>query len=1117
MVFFYKKVSFTFFYKRKGSDYFGSKPMYEFLLTKLKANTIYSILNLLVRTGSNSICLITTVLLLFISATSNAQIKPLTKTDQYVITKRHFSVEDGLASREVLDAVEDRAGFMWFASNNGLCRYDGNSFKIFTKQNFGLLENEIAALTIDSKNHLIIEFNNKNLIEKIHGEIQVLDLNTNKLQTFECAYPKLPFKTKDIVCISSDENKKLIFITNNPYQVWEHTSKKGFKLIGALSKWNAIKNSVLLYSSDNSVSTIVQNGSIVLKKKNYPNYLLKENRLISFSNKQKETIFSITKSKSLLCYNSVTNTVSKSDFPVAENSFEQQNTELFLHLSTVTNYPWLFSRQHSNEGNIVYNLKKGIYYMDDKSFFLIAKPEEISNDFNFGISSTFKDSRGYYWLCTTFGVYQVALKPNHFKSYFSKRQEKICSYNQVRGIYADNSLDVNTNIKTTSLYANMWLYLCVSKTKLNKTALSYTTNTCAFNALLKHKNKFYIGGVDAVFEYEPTHNKAIEIGAFGNKLDGNYVWSLTSASDSILIAGHGNGLTEFNLITKRNKALLYKSPKIPRAKNVYRFVQTKTKGLVAVAENGLFLIDKNNIVVDYYGSLVSDKIHHLPISIIYDMQEDSNGICWIVTNGEGLFRWDWRHSESDKSIKLDQFTTAKGLPSMLLYRIEEDSDHNLWIGTNNGLLRFNTQTYSTSVYTINDGINNNEFNRTSSFKAADGIMYFGGLDGVIGFKPNELLRDETRKEPALQIIALSKFSGKENRLLDHLLDFKKTKTVLLEAGDSFFTLEFQLLDFQKRKHLYAYKIDGIDADWIYIDENTIRLSGLPYGEFKMHIKAQLANGKWNSHPIVFPIVVLKPFYLQIWFLLALMLLIVSGFVFYLRYRTYKLHKENHELELIVNSRTAALKKSLEDRELLLAEIHHRVKNNLQVISGLLELQKVELTDKSAIAAFTEGQSRVSSIALIHQNLYQNENLGSIEFCSFARDLSSKVAELFENQNNKVVFTIENKEVYFDIDTAVPLGLILNELITNSYKYFTKGALDNSININVFGAKNNTHTLVFKDNGPGIKQNVDFDTTNSLGLKLIRGLSKQLHGKATYKYENGSVFTIKFKDLVARKM
>ena len=110
------------------------------------------------------------------------------------------------------------------------------------------------------------------------------------------------------------------------------------------------------------------------------------------------------------------------------------------------------------------------------------------------------------------------------------------------------------------------------------------------------------------------------------------------------------------------------------------------------------------------------------------------------------------------------------------------------------------------------------------------------------------------------------------------MEYKQSNKLLLAAGDSFLTLEFQLLDFLNRKHLYAYKIDGIDADWNYIDENTIRLSVLPYGKFKIHIKAQMTNGQWNSHPIVFTILVVKPFYLQLWFLIILGLILVGGII-----------------------------------------------------------------------------------------------------------------------------------------------------------------------------------------------------------------------------------------------
>jgi two-component sensor histidine kinase/ligand-binding sensor domain-containing protein len=1044
-----------------------------------------------------------------------AQIEPLTKTDQYIITKRYISVEEGLAGRSVFCAVEDKDGFMWFGTSNGLSRYDGNSCKTFTKQNFGLLANEITALNVDEKNHLIITFNSKNLNEKIQSQIQVIDLNNNKLQSFEGTYRNIPFKTEDIISIASYKNKELIFITNSPYQVWNYTSAQGFKLVGELAAWNANKNLDNISNTDNSISTIVQNGSVVLKKNNYSNYLISGNTLSPFSNKPEESIFSVAKNKSFLCYNSRSNAISKRDFPQPIQITEKQNAKPFFHLSQVGNYFWIFPFPHSDDANIVYNIKKGIFLIDDKTAVLIAEQQEISKFIDFNIASTYKDSRGCRWLCTNSGVIQINIKQNNFKSYFSRQQATKPSYNQVRGIFAGNILDVNTNKVTTRLYANVWQYLCVAKEQLNHSEFTYATNNSAFNALVKHKNKFYIGGIDKIFEYDPAKNKSIEFAAIGENLGFNYIWSLTAVSDNILLAGYIDGISQVNLLSKKSNALQYASSKIPKAKNVYRFVKTKSKGLVAVAENGIFLIDKNNVVVDYYGSLVGDKSHHLPIIIIYDMLEDKNGICWIASNGEGLFRWDWRHSESNKSIKVKQFNMEQGLPSMVLYRIEEDLDTNLWIGTYNGLMRFNTQTYTTSVFTTNDGLNNNEFNRTSSFKAADGTMCFGGLDGVNAFNPKKLIAFESKNEPYFKITSLTKYSGKEKKLIDVQFALKQDKKLVLQSDDTFLILEFQLLDFQKRKHSYAYKLEGIDTDWNYIDENTIRLSGLPYGKFKMYIKAQLANGQWQSHPIVFPVIVLKPFYLQLWFIIVFSILLVGGIIFYFRFRTNQLHEQNHQLELKVDSRTVDLRLALKDKDILLKEIHHRVKNNLQVISGLLELQKVQLTDEHAIAAFTEGQSRVSSIALIHQNLYQNENLGNIEFCSFARDLSSKVAELFENQNNRVVFTIENKEVFFDIDTAVPLGLIINELITNSYKYFKKGTQEKKININIIVLEKGTYKLIYKDNGPGLKKAIRFETATSLGLDLIKGLSNQISGNATYKFENGSVFTIMFKDFEAR--
>jgi two-component sensor histidine kinase len=285
----------------------------------------------------------------------------------------------------------------------------------------------------------------------------------------------------------------------------------------------------------------------------------------------------------------------------------------------------------------------------------------------------------------------------------------------------------------------------------------------------------------------------------------------------------------------------------------------------------------------------------------------------------------------------------------------------------------------------------------------------------------------------------------------------------------------------------------------------------------LRIKAQLESGNWSDKEILIPIKVLKPFYEHTWFWVTSFFGMLILFVLIYFFRTKKLKKDKARLENLVQKRTNSLSEALEDREMLLKEIHHRVKNNLQVITGLLQLQKEELNDPFVIDAFNEGQSRVSSIALIHQNLYQNKDLGNIEFKSFLRDLFGQVAELYENDNRKIVLNLHLDELYIDIDTAVPLGLIVNELLTNSYKYAFANQKKVIVDISLVEHKKGNFILTFHDNGPGIKEVPDFNHAKTLGINLIGGLAKQLSGHAAYVFEKGSTFTISFKDSSIRKM
>tara|TARA_A100000171_G_C2139523_1_gene153635 strand:- start:5677 stop:7629 length:1953 start_codon:yes stop_codon:yes gene_type:complete len=234
------------------------------------------------------------------------------------------------------------------------------------------------------------------------------------------------------------------------------------------------------------------------------------------------------------------------------------------------------------------------------------------------------------------------------------------------------------------------------------------------------------------------------------------------------------------------------------------------------------------------------------------------------------------------------------------------------------------------------------------------------------------------------------------------------------------------------------------------------------------------------------------------------LLLIAVIAIVVQRSKLKLKKANFQVE-----------KSLQEKELLLKEIHHRVKNNLQVVSSLLDLQSRGIEDAKALSTFMEGQNRVKAMALIHQKLYQNENLATIDFAEYAEQLMGELASIYSDSNGVKTSVKAGKKTHFDIDTAIPLGLILNELISNAYKYaFAEGK--GEIKVSLESLENGKHQLTVTDSGQGLPADFDLSKAKSLGLRLVRRLSKQLYGTAEYYFEQGSKFIITFTDTLERK-
>ena len=203
-----------------------------------------------------------------------------------------------------------------------------------------------------------------------------------------------------------------------------------------------------------------------------------------------------------------------------------------------------------------------------------------------------------------------------------------------------------------------------------------------------------------------------------------------------------------------------------------------------------------------------------------------------------------------------------------------------------------------------------------------------------------------------------------------------------------------------------------------------------------------------------------------------------------------------------------IKQSLKEKEVLLKEVHHRVKNNLQVISSILNLQSSYVKDKKSLDLLLESQNRIKSMAFVHESLYQTKDFSNINFSSYVENITSNLVHSYSNPDNPPRLNLNLDPIQLNLDTAIPCGLIINELISNALKYAFKDRKDGQLDVTV-KTKGNGIQIVISDNGKGFPDNVDFRNTESLGLQLVVTLVDQINGKIELETKKGAKFTIDF--------
>ncbi|MBF0553857.1 MAG: response regulator [Nitrospirae bacterium] len=233
-------------------------------------------------------------------------------------------------------------------------------------------------------------------------------------------------------------------------------------------------------------------------------------------------------------------------------------------------------------------------------------------------------------------------------------------------------------------------------------------------------------------------------------------------------------------------------------------------------------------------------------------------------------------------------------------------------------------------------------------------------------------------------------------------------------------------------------------------------------------------------------------------------------------RTVELQNTNDMLQKEIVERTNAEKhatRSLRDKEVLLREIHHRVKNNLQIVSSLLDLQTKYIKDPSTLDMFKDSQNRLKTMALLHEKLYQSDNMAEIDFAKYLTNLLDHLYRSYCIDTSCILMSTDIDKATIGLDTAVPCGLIVNELVSNSLKHAFKGQQGGRLSVSLHKLDDGQFKLTVSDTGVGLSDGIDLKNSKTLGLRLVNALViEQLEGTLEFDTNNGTSFWIVFREL-----
>lgn len=815
---------------------------------------------------------------------------------------RLYSFEDGMSHRNVFKIQQDSYGFIWLATINGLNQFDGHQFRHFNT------DSDLLKLPNDYVSDFLLDENNQ-IILGTGTELARMDIASNSLKIMEM-----------------EANSAILNRDRKFYNLLENERGRVFTSTYLIEKgetWLQVLDGTKL-------------RDICPAKGVYPQHPMEEfDGKIWFGSYENEleaytfSTISPTKIDSTAVF--------KFSFPRGEES----SFSRVIQLQKVRNTLFVLL-----DNGQVYFLKNGetkfqkhpitntIFNTGETTSFLVknngdiwvggmstlwhyqAATGEIKNfnqrlsdifDHSANFRQVFQDQTGVIWIATDFGALTISESEDLFTNYLNEGNEYcrngFCS---TRGIAEDEAGNIYVSYYHSIHKINV-------KSNVAQPLFSRKQNLEFPYGILYYQNALYTGNglrINLKNSQVDTITNQIACSEGVNMLDfEKEIWF--GCDEKLVLHNVENQSIRFY----RDSAEVLKKANV---KTISWLLQGKLNNYIWVGtkEQGLFKLDKNRGVLAHY-SMTTSPDNHLSNNRIITIREDNNENLWIAT-GEGINRL---HIPTGK---ITIITTDDGLPNDFINSIEIENDSILWASTDHGLARFDIEKGTFNNFFETDGLSKNEFNRISSYKSKNGRLYFGGLNGINAFSPNEnfVKKEDPRPDGKLVFTSFSKYDGKNGTLITQPKAFNQMDTIQLEYTDEFFVFNFALADFANpHSRKYSYQLDGYETDWsVASNQNMARYNNIPPGKYIFRVRAAGGDGEWLNEELSVALLVKQAFYKEPWFFITLALLAL-GLIYGLgRYRIYALKKNERILEEQVKNRTAQLNEEKQKSEELLLNI-----------------------------------------------------------------------------------------------------------------------------------------------------------------------------------------------------